>query len=211
MMTQLKQQLKQAYDQKAEDRDHLSPQPWKIAERLAFLQHLQQANAETLLEIGAGPGQDSLFFQQNGLTVTCTDLSPEMVRLCCQKGLNAQVMDFTALQFPPNSFEAVFARNCLLHLPKADWPAVLQSIHTILKPAGLFYLGLYGGYDHEGVWDDDSYEPKRFFTFYTDAALQATLAPYFTPLYFKPIPLEDNPRSPYYQSLILIPLPLELP
>jgi SAM-dependent methyltransferase len=156
-----------------------------------------------LLEIGAGTGRDSLFFQQNGRTVTCTDLSPEMVRLCRQKGLDAHLMDFTDLQFPANSFDAIFARNCLLHLPKKEWPAVLQSIQTILKPAGLFYLGVYGGDDHEGIWAGDSYEPQRFFTFYTDQGLQATLAPYFDLLYFKAIPLEDNPRSPHAQSLIL--------
>jgi SAM-dependent methyltransferase len=32
-----------------------------------------------LLELGAGTGQDSLFFQENGLAVVATDLSPRMV------------------------------------------------------------------------------------------------------------------------------------
>jgi SAM-dependent methyltransferase len=207
MNDDLKQQLRLAYDRKAEERDQGQSQPWKIEERLRFYQMLQREGKQSLLEIGAGTGRDSLFFHENGLTVTCTDLSPEMVRLCRQKGLDAHLMDFTNLQFPAHSFDAVFARNCLLHLPKSEWPAVLQSIQTILKPAGLFYLGSYGGYEHEGIWEADTYEPKRFFTFFTDEALQAILAPYFDLLYFHRIPLEDNPRSPHYQSLILRSLP----
>jgi SAM-dependent methyltransferase len=204
----LKGQLRLAYDRKAEERDQNQTQPWKIEERHRFLQMVREEGKQNLLEIGAGTGRDSLFFQENGLTVTCTDLSPEMVRLCRQKGLDAHLMDFTRLQFPAGSFDAVFARNCLLHLPKAEWPAVLQSIQTILKPAGLFYLGTYGGYEHEGIWEADSYEPKRFFTFFTEEVLQAILAPYFDVLYFGRIALEDNPRSLHYQSLILRSLPL---
>ena len=39
----------------------------------------------------------------------------------------------------------------------------LENVCTVLKPAGLFYLGMYGGYDFEGIWDKDIYTPKRFF------------------------------------------------
>ncbi|TMD70000.1 MAG: class I SAM-dependent methyltransferase [Chloroflexi bacterium] len=44
-----------------------------------------------MLEIGAGTGNDSLFFRDNGLHVVCTDLSPAMVDLCTEKGLEAYV------------------------------------------------------------------------------------------------------------------------
>jgi hypothetical protein len=40
-----------------------------------------------------------------------------MVARCRDKGLDAQVMDFSQLNFPAQSFDAVHAMNCLLHVP----------------------------------------------------------------------------------------------
>src|SRR5690606_27119632 len=106
--------------------------------------------------------------RDQGLDVTCTDLSPEMVALCRAKGLHAHVMDFLHLDFPPASFDAVFALNCLLHVPGADLDRVLTEIHRMLRPSGLFFYGVYGGWSFEGVWPDDQHDPKRFFVFYPD-------------------------------------------
>jgi len=62
--------------------------------------------AASLLEVGAGTGQDSLYFQEQGLRVLCTDLSPAMVELCQAKGLDARIADFLSLDVPPASFDA---------------------------------------------------------------------------------------------------------
>ena len=67
-----------------------------------------------------------------------------MVKLCLQKGLNAYVMDFLGLDFPASSFDAIYSLNCLLHVPTHDLPQVLQKLQGLLKPTGLFYLGVYG-------------------------------------------------------------------
>jgi ubiquinone/menaquinone biosynthesis C-methylase UbiE len=85
--------------------------------------------------------------------VTCIDLSNEMVNLCQEKGLNAHVMDFYDLQFPDQSFDAVFALNCLLHVPKANLESVLKEVHRVLRDGGLFFCGVYGGQDTEGIWE----------------------------------------------------------
>jgi len=202
MDNQLLMNLRAAYDRKVDERAQRSLASWKIEERAHFMQLLQQEHKQTLLEIGAGPGQDSLFFQENGFTVTCTDLSPEMVKHCREKGLNAQVMDFAHLDFPPESFDAIYARNCLLHVPKADFPGILQKICTLLRPGGLFFLGQYGGVDEEGVWPGDHYEPKRFFARYLDEPIQAIVTAVFDLVYFKTIPLDDGSTG-HFQSMIL--------
>ncbi len=163
MYNQVINNLRQSYDRQAEERDKRQISTWKIEERDYFLSMLQQENKRSLLEIGAGTGQYAKFFHDKGLTIICTDLSPEMVRLCRAKGLTAYTMDFLSLDFPDSSFDAVFALNCLLHVPKKDLPQVLQAIRALLKPDGLFYLGLYGGQERAGTWPEDDYEPKRFF------------------------------------------------
>ena len=167
--------LKSAYDARAAARDGSPIQEWKNALRTQFLERLQAENVSSLLEIGAGPGQTGQFFQDGGLAVVCTDLSPEMVRLCRAKGLEAYVMDFLHLDFPDGHFDALFAQNCLLHVPKAEFRRVLQAIRRVVRPGGLLFIGTYGGRDFEGVWEEDHYEPKRFYALYTDEEMRLIL------------------------------------
>ncbi len=194
--------LRSTYDKTAQDRDAVKASAWKVEERRRFLDMLQAAKKKTLLELGAGPGRDALFFKRNGLEVTVTDLSPEMVRLCRAKGLRAQVMDFMALDFPEASFDAVFALNSLLHTPKKDLPDVLKGVRRVLKPGGLFYLGVYGGHDFEGVWPDDPLEPKRFFAYYTDRDLLKRVGRAFETVYFRQVQTERGVGF-HFQSLVL--------
>lgn len=203
MDQKLRNNLRQSYCRKAQERDARTIQAWKLAERQAFLSLLRQEQKQTLLEIGAGTGIDGKFFQEQGLEVTCTDLSPEMIRLCRQKGLTAYVMDFGDLRFPPASFEAIYALNCLLHVAKDELPAILRAIEMLLKPGGLFYMGVYGGYDFEGIWPDDSYEPKRFFSFHSDEALQAVVRQVFSLQSFKRIAYNGKDAKLHFQSLVL--------
>jgi len=71
----------------------------------------------------------------------------EVLEHCRAKGIDAHVMDFLHLDFPASSFDAVFAMNCLLHVPNQDLPDVLTAIRTVLRPDGLFFLGGYGDRD----------------------------------------------------------------
>ena len=162
----LRDNLRESYNKSAQDREASPMQEWKIQERANFWSVLRQEQKKTLLEIGAGVGRDSKFFQDQGLAVVCVDLSPAMVELCRQKGLQAHVMDIADMQLPQASFDAVYAMNSLLHLSKVELPAVLQRIDRLLKPGGLVFIGVYGGQDHEGVWEKDSIDPKRFFSFF---------------------------------------------
>jgi SAM-dependent methyltransferase len=202
MYNQIIASLRDSYNRNAAERENYPMVGWKIEERGNFLSLLQQEGRQRLLEIGAGPGRDSKFFQDNGLEVICTDLSPEMVTICQSKGLTAYAMDFLNLDFPDTSFDAVYALNCLLHVPKADLRKVLGTIQRLLKPSGLFYFGVYGGHDYEGVWPKDDYTPKRFFSFYLDDQIKSIASQFFDLLYFKTIPVEGDDVS-HFQSMIL--------
>lgn len=193
--------LREAYDRQAEERDKRETSPWKLGERRRFLALLREEGKQSLLEIGAGTGACSKFFQDGGLEVIATDLSPENVKRCREKGLTAYEMDFFHLDFPPRSFDAVHALNCLLHVPKKDLPEILQAIRALLKPGGLFYLGVYGGKESEGVYPEDHYEPKRFFSFLSDEQLEAVATKFFELVDFRRIPLKEGEF--HFQALIL--------
>jgi SAM-dependent methyltransferase len=201
MYTDVIASLRRSYANDAPARNQRPLPAWKIDERQRVLSAFQEASVRRLLEIGAGPGRDSLYFQEQGLQVTCTDLSPEMVALCRAKGLTAHEMDFLNLDFPPQSFDAVYAMNCLLHVPKADLPAVLAQVQRLLRPDGLIYIGIYGGYEHEGIWAEDSVQPNRFFAFYTDEQIQAAVAAHIDNLDFRTIAVEAE-TDLHFQALM---------
>jgi SAM-dependent methyltransferase len=192
--------LRQAYDARAAWRDGLVKQPWKVAERQLFRDRL--APGTRLLEVGAGTGQDSAAFQREGFAVVAVDLSPGMVEHCRAKNIEAHVMDFLHLDFPAGSFDAVFAMNCLLHVPNHDLPAVLAAIRALLRSGGLFFVGVYSGaQSSEGPIAQDQHEPPRFFSWRTDEQLlDFTTAAGFEVVDFHPV---DAGRGYRFQSLTL--------
>lgn len=194
-----KQSLRDTYNQHAKEREQSVIEPWKEQERAGFLAALMEEGCKSLLEIGAGTGRDSLFFAQNGLEVFATDMSDEMVGLCLDKGLRANQMDFYNLEFANGEFDAVYALNCLLHVPKADLSDVLTEIQRVLKPGGLFFCGVYGGQDSEGVWEHDIYEPKRFFSLYLDEDIVPIFERKFEIVDFHTVPMGDGKL--HFQSL----------
>lgn len=193
--------LRQAYDTRAGWRDGLGKESWKVAERQGFRDRL--APGARLLEVGAGTGQDSVYFQEQGLTVVAADLSPVMVERCRAKGVEAHVMDFLHLDFPAGSFDAVYAMNCLLHVPNRDLPAVLAAIRAVLRPGGLFFLGVYGGGESgEGPIEGDEHVPPRFFSWRTDDQLLGfATAAGFGVVDFHPV--DDATAGRRFQSLTL--------
>jgi SAM-dependent methyltransferase len=172
--------LRTAYDGSAEIRAASEPEPWKHAERTAFLARLHAEGKTSLFEVGAGGGHDSQFFADEGLNVVATDLSPQMIEMCRRRGLNAKVMDVVDLQLPPKAFQAAYSMNSLLHVPNSDLGAALASIRSALEPGALFYLGVYGGEEpFEGILPSDFHRPQRFFSFRTNEQLLAVAERFF--------------------------------
>lgn len=165
-------------------RDGWAKEEFKTQERRRFLDLLRERGAVSLLEVGAGPGHDSRYFQEQGLRVLCTDLSPAMVELCKAKGLDARVADFLSLGVPPASRDAVYALNCLLHVPTPDMPRVLEAISEVLVPGGLLYAGTWGGDNEEGPVADPRYPAPRFFAFRSDQVMRQLLGERFDILSF---------------------------
>ena len=67
----------------------------------------------------------------------------------------------------------------------------LEKVCNVLRPTGLFFLGIYGGFEFEGSWEKDSYTPKRFFSFHSDENLKKILVDKFEIIAFKRIQLKE--------------------
>lgn len=197
----VKQVLKASYDQQARQRNGETMQSWKLDELSGFLARLEKGGgSKRVLDLGSGPGHQADYLREHGCEVVCIDLSEEMVAICREKGLEAYAMDFFALDLQPASFDAVWSMNTLLHVPKDNLLEVLRNVESVLKPDGFFYLGLYGGYESEGIWENDSYRPQRFFAFYEDAHIQKKVSEVFDIERFNVLQMPE--MQPDYQSII---------
>ena len=184
-MMQFTEGLVKSYEKYAHERASHSPDAFKARERSEFLKFLKDEGRETLLEIGCGPGQDAQFFQDQGFQVLAVDNTPTMVKLTAEKGVPAQVLDCYNLDEIHERFNAVYTMNCLLHIPKRDIDQILHLISRRLNDSGLMYLGIWGDTNFEGIWEQDRYEPKRFFSFWKTEALLEVLQRLFRLEYYR--------------------------
>lgn len=114
----------------------------------AFLASLKPHSK--VLELGCGGGRDALAMLEAGHDVDPTDGTPEIAQ---------QARDFLQPKFPQTkvrvmrfedlcataTYDAIWANAALLHVPRADLPAILRKIHQALKPGGLHHATYKGG------------------------------------------------------------------
>lgn len=116
----------------------------------------------TLLDLGCGMGWLSSYFAQQGFKVEGIDSSKSAIAQARKKAkkqeLDINFKTGNALDFPytDNLFDAIFDRGLLHHLPKSTWPKYLEGVSRILKPGGLFYLGVFSDKSNK-----NGFSPKK--------------------------------------------------
>ena len=191
-----------SYEQAADERDTYEAADWKKDLRWKFLEALKREGKTKLIDLGAGTGLHGLFFQEQGINVTCVDLTPAHVEKCLKKGLNSLVVDFQDMSGIDRVYDSAFALNSLLHIPMEVLPDVLINISNILEPNGLLYWGQYGGEYREGIYEDDHQTPKRFFSLLNDDQMHEMARENFLVEDFERIILDDL-EPLYFQSMLL--------
>ncbi|SRR6266496_3022240 len=104
---------------------------------------LQPQPGERVLDLGCGDGVLTEKLAALGVHVVGVDSSEEMVASARKRGLDARLMDGTALTFE-NEFDAVFS-NAVLHWVKDDPDAAIASAYRALRRPGRF-VGEMGGH-----------------------------------------------------------------
>lgn len=96
-----------------------------------------------VLDVGCGLG-DMLAFRPGTVGV---DINPRTVEWCRSRGLDARLMKPDVLPFSGASFDGVVLDNVLEHI--ADPAALLKDISRVLKPEGVFVVGVPGRCGHD--------------------------------------------------------------
>lgn len=97
-----------------------------------------------LLDLGCGPGACTWFMAREGFDVCGIDGSATAIDRA-QKRLSHEqlqadlrVGDFTSLPWPDNSFDGIIDNAALYANPLEATKKVMQQVHRVLKPGGLF-------------------------------------------------------------------------
>jgi 2-polyprenyl-3-methyl-5-hydroxy-6-metoxy-1,4-benzoquinol methylase len=108
-----------------------------------ILRKMGDLAGKTVLDIGAGLGESSVYFALQGARVTTTDISQMMVekvrQLTQQFGVQVEgiVSTAEALNVPENHFDFVYIANTIHHIHDRD--QLFRQIHRALKPGGTFF------------------------------------------------------------------------
>ncbi len=92
-----------------------------------------------ILDLGCGPGYESMRLNQEGAEVLGIDFSEENIRIAKErcKSCRFEVMDFTTLDTRFGLFDGVFASASLIHIPPDTMEDVLKRVSGILNDKGL--------------------------------------------------------------------------
>ena len=148
--------VESGYDQMAEKylatRDPYDPLALMALEDLAsFL-----PAAAVVLDLGCGAGVPvTRWLADRGFTVTGVDVSARQVELARTNVPEGTFLkaDMTELAFAPETFDAVVAFDSIIHVPRAEHPALLAGVYRWLKPGGVF-LATMTVTDYEGRDED---------------------------------------------------------
>ena len=93
------------------------------------------ARPSRVLEVGCGWGELAEWIgRETGAEVVATDLSPRMVELTRERGIDARPADVQDLPFSDGEFDVVVAAWMLYHVPDLDLG--LTEIARVLRPGG---------------------------------------------------------------------------
>jgi|SRR3989344_318544 len=165
----IKKNLSQIYDDLAVSWGSEAADKWGLDSLKKFAKMVRENGGFRVLDLGCGSGVQSKQLLEEGLEVVGLDLSQKMIEEAEKKISKAKfiVGDMTKMPFTSTSFDGIYARASLLHVPKELMPKALESILKILKSKGILYLAVKKG-EGEGEVKEEKYgkRVKRFFSFF---------------------------------------------
>lgn len=148
---------------------------WGDEELKKFAHYVKNNNGREILELGCGSGVQTKLLLDLGLSVVGIDISPNMIAEAKKRAPKGEYLvgDIASVAFAKDSFDGIYARASLLHIPKKLIPNVMLSIGKMLKTGGYFYLAIKEG-KGEGEVEDVRHgiNVKRFFSLFVKEEIE---------------------------------------
>jgi 2-polyprenyl-3-methyl-5-hydroxy-6-metoxy-1,4-benzoquinol methylase len=100
-------------------------------------------SGKSVLDIGAGLGESSVYFALQGARVTTVDISPQMVETALSLGkrygveLQGIVSSAEDLNLPSGAYDIIYIANTIHHVQ--DRASLFKQMSRALKPGGMFF------------------------------------------------------------------------
>jgi SAM-dependent methyltransferase len=127
---------------------------------------VREVTPERVLEAGCGWGELAARIRlELEADVVAIDVSPRMVELARERGVDARVGDVQARPFDDGEFDCAVANWMLYHVPDLD--RGVRELSRVLRPGGRLIAATNGLHHLEELWAlvgrDRASEPLRFF------------------------------------------------
>jgi ubiquinone/menaquinone biosynthesis C-methylase UbiE len=118
-----------------------------------------------VLDLGCGPGQNTIWLVEQGYAAVGVDLSGGMLREARRRGVTEPLVqaDMRRLPFRTGAFRGLWACASLLHIPRAEVEMVLRELERVTRP-GQLYLAVKHGTGE--AWVEGEHGGRRFFAYY---------------------------------------------
>lgn len=128
---------------------------------------VRAAGPQRVLEVGCGWGEFAARMRDElGADVVAVDLSPRMVELARERGVDADVGDVQELAFSDGTFDCAVANWMLYHVSDID--RGLAELARVLRPGGRLVASTNSTRHLEELWllvgRDKSRETRHFFS-----------------------------------------------
>jgi SAM-dependent methyltransferase len=115
-----------------------------------FIDLLNKSNHENklILDLGCGPGQDSLYLNSKGFRTLGVDLSPELLKVACEKVIGSIFLKLdieNELDKLYSNYAGIWACASLLHIKKELFDKVIHELYDLLENGGILFLSMMNG------------------------------------------------------------------
>jgi SAM-dependent methyltransferase len=159
-------EIAEYYDLEGDARSTRAIDPRRIATRDRFLASLAGHDQARVLDVGSGPGRDSVHLRDAGLDVVAVDLSMGHARRCLSAGVPAVRGSARHLPFADRAFDSVWSMSTLMHVPDSAIHHTLGEVRRVLCAGGIATVGVWGGPDVVEYLEEDraAGRPRRLFS-----------------------------------------------
>ena len=152
------------YDAEARSGVRGDPDTMRVDIRTRFVEIMRNEDRRRLVDIGSGPGRDTVAFQDDGFDTIGVDLAPANVALMRTRGGVGSAGSLYALPFADASFDALWTMSTFVHVPHDRFDKAMNELVRVVTPGALLAIGTWGGRDFEGVPEFGELRPYRFFS-----------------------------------------------
>lgn len=143
--------------------------------RQRFADLLTAERRHRIVDVGAGPGLDTVLWRADGFDVIGLDLVEAHGVLMRSRGLDAAVGSLYELPFASGSFDALWTMSTFVHVPHDRGDAAIEELLRVVRPGAPLGIGTWGGLDFEGRSEFGEIQPYRFFSLASHDRWRATL------------------------------------